>query len=137
MVKNSYMGPTQYSVVRLHRLPSKFAKFVRCIFLNCCSTIEDRNTNLVFRLEDQRQLERKIYKTRLNRVLKTKKLIVYILPNSFCTPLELPKIGFTPKSRDLSQKTKNGGHFKIDECNMTGRISSIFCIFYLLALKWL
>ena len=106
MVKNSYMGPTQYSVVRLHRLPSKFAKFVRCIFLNCCSTIDDRNTNLVFRLEDQRQLERKIYKTRLNRVLKTKKLIVYILPNSFCTPLELPKIGFTPKSRDLSQKTK-------------------------------
>ena len=35
------------------------------------------------------------------------------------------------------KKQKNGGRFKIDECNMTGRISSIFCIFYLLALKWL
>ena len=34
------------------------------------------------------------------------------------------------------KKQKNGGRFKIAECNMTGRISSIFCIFYLFALKW-
>ena len=35
------------------------------------------------------------------------------------------------------EKQKNGGRFKIVRCNMTGRISSIFCIFYLFALKWL
>ena len=35
------------------------------------------------------------------------------------------------------KKQKNGGRFKIAVCNMTGRISSIFCIFYLFALKWL
>ena len=35
------------------------------------------------------------------------------------------------------EKQKNGGRFKIAVCNMTGRISSIFCIFYLFALKWL
>ena len=35
------------------------------------------------------------------------------------------------------EKQKIGGRFKIAVCNMTGRISSIFCIFYLFALKWL
>ena len=35
------------------------------------------------------------------------------------------------------EKQKNGGRFKIAVCNMTRRISSIFCIFYLFALKWL
>ena len=35
------------------------------------------------------------------------------------------------------EKQKNGGRFKIAVCNMTGGISSIFCIFYLFALKWL
>ena len=37
----------------------------------------------------------------------------------------------------LKKKQNNGGRFKIAVCNMTGRISSIFCIFYLFALKWL
>ena len=35
----------------------------------------------------------------------------------------------TPREAIASKKQKNGGRFKIAECNMTGRISSIFAFF--------
>ena len=52
-------------------------------------------------------------------------------PIPFAHPKSYQKAGLYLKIQ------KNGGRFKIAVCNMTGRISSIFCIFYLFALKWL
>ena len=48
------------------------------------------------------------------------------------------KIGLhTKKQVSISINKKNGGRFKIWWVRLGGVISSIFCIFYLLPLKWL
>ena len=67
-------------------------------------------------------------------ISREKKVFVQFLLHTTSTTknrLTRQKVGLYLK------KQKNGGRFNIAECNMTGRISSIFCIFYLFALKWL
>ena len=67
-------------------------------------------------------------------ISRKKKVFVQFLlhtPSTTKNRLTRQKVGLYLK------KQKNGGRFNIAECNMTGRISSIFCIFYLFALKWL
>jgi len=49
------------------------------------------------------------------------------LPNSFCIPIELPKIGLhTKKQVFISKKQKDGGRFKIDELDMQDKFRQYF-----------
>ena len=52
------------------------------------------------------------------------------LPNSFCIPKQLPKIGLhTEKNRFLHQKPKNGVRFKIAEWDMLEEFHQYFAFF--------
>ena len=60
-----------------------------------------------------------------------------ILPNSICTPIELPKIGLHKKQVFISKNKKMVAVKKKRRVRYAGQISSIFCIFYLFTLEWL